>query len=80
MRLTLSCALLVVVASVTFDSSAAAPEPIAIWPGVAPGEKGDVGPEADMTKPNPKTGKADNIIRLGNVTAAHTGKTRTPVR
>jgi acetyl esterase/lipase len=43
------------------------PAPIPLWPGVAPGEKGDIGEEHDTTKPNPKTGKTDNIIRLGNV-------------
>lgn len=44
-----------------------APAPISLWPGTAPGEKGDIGEEHDTTKPNPKTGKTDNIIRLGNV-------------
>jgi acetyl esterase/lipase len=43
------------------------PDVIPLWPGDAPGEKGDIGEEHDTTKPNPKTGKTDNIIRLGNV-------------
>lgn len=38
------------------------PQAIPIWPGTAPGEKGDIGEEKDTTPP----GK-DTIIRLGNV-------------
>lgn len=38
-----------------------------LWPGVAPGEKGDIGAEVDTTKPGQdKAGK--RVIRLGNVT------------
>ena len=41
-------------------------KPIPIWPGTAPGEKGDIGQEHDTTAQ--KDGKpADGIIRLGNV-------------
>ncbi len=41
-------------------------KPIPIWPGAAPGEKGDIGAEHDTT--DQKDGKpADGIIRLGNV-------------
>lgn len=41
-------------------------EPIKLWPGTAPGDKGDIGIEHDTTKdPNSKT--KDDIIRLGNV-------------
>lgn len=35
--------------------------PIALWPGDAPGEKGDIPPEAEQPA------KGDNITRLGNV-------------
>src|SRR4051812_6290947 len=62
-----SCALILIVAAFAVHSFAAGPEPIALWPGVAPGEKGDIGEEADMTKPNAKTGQKDDVIRLGNV-------------
>jgi acetyl esterase/lipase len=41
----------------------AADEPIRLWPGVAPGETGEIGPEQEQPgKPG------DNTIRLGNVT------------
>lgn len=43
-------------------------EPIALWPGVAPGEKGDIGPEHDTTKPDKNGAPEDGIIRLGNIT------------
>ena len=47
----------------------AAPEPIAVWPGVAPGDKGDLGEEKDTTRPDPNLppDSPDYIIRLGNV-------------
>lgn len=41
--------------------------PIALWPGVAPGDKGDIGPERDTTKHDSKNPSAKEIIRLGNV-------------
>ncbi len=40
----------------------AAAEPIALWPGTAPGEKGDIGPETDQPQ------KPDGVTRLTNVT------------
>lgn len=42
-------------------------QPILIWPQGAPGEKGGIGEEKDMTKPTdrPTLGKA--VIRIGNV-------------
>ena len=43
------------------------PEPIAIWPATAPGEKGDIGQERDTTPPDPKVAPEQHIIRLGNV-------------
>src|SRR3954451_21102482 len=45
----------------------AKPEPIALWPGIAPGEKGDIGEERDTTKPDPKISPDKYITRLGNV-------------
>lgn len=43
------------------------PEPILLWPQGAPGEKGDIGEEKDMTKE--KDGKVAGraVIRIGNV-------------
>lgn len=46
----------------------AEPQPIPLWPGTAPGEKGDIGPEHDTTKPDPKVTPDKYIIRLGDVT------------
>ena len=50
------------------DPSAAESKPIALWPGVAPGDKGDIGPEKDSTKHNPKASPDSEVIRLTNVT------------
>src|SRR3954447_15198976 len=53
---------------VVADDAKQSPPPIPLWPDVAPGEKGNIGEEGDMNKPDPKTGKMkDDIIRLGNV-------------
>lgn len=46
----------------------AAPETIPLWPGMAPGEKGDIGEEKDTTPPDPKVKPEDYVVRLGNVT------------
>lgn len=43
------------------------PQPIPLWPGEAPGEKGDIGPETDTTKPDPKVPPEKYVVRLGNV-------------
>ncbi len=43
-------------------------EPIALWKGMAPGEKGDIGAEKDTTGTDANGKPKDNIIRLGNVT------------
>ena len=43
-------------------------EPIFLWPGTAPGEKGDIGEEKDTTPPDPNKPDANHIIRIGNVT------------
>lgn len=43
-------------------------DPMPLWPGVAPGDKGDIGEEHDTTKPDPKVPpEKQGIIRLGNV-------------
>jgi acetyl esterase/lipase len=42
-------------------------EPIRLWPGDAPGEKGDIGKEGDMTKPSDGKPGAKGVIRIGNV-------------
>ena len=38
-----------------------------LWPGVAPGEKGDLGEERDLTKPTDQLIAGQRVIRLGNV-------------
>lgn len=38
-----------------------------LWPGTAPGEKGDLGPEQDTTKPTDNLVAGQRLIRLGNV-------------
>ena len=40
---------------------------IALWPSRAPGEKGDIGEERDMTKPTEGLIAGKRVIRLGNV-------------
>lgn len=40
---------------------------IRLWPGTAPGEVGDIGPEADTTKPDGNLVDGRRVIRLGNV-------------
>jgi acetyl esterase/lipase len=42
-------------------------KPVTLWPGVAPGDKGDIGPEHDSTKHNPKGEPSKEVIRLANV-------------
>src|SRR5687767_2722160 len=46
---------------------AAAPKVVDLWPGAAPGEKSDIGPEADLTKPTENLIAGRRLIRLGNV-------------
>jgi acetyl esterase/lipase len=49
-------------------AAAAEPTPIPLWPGVAPGDVGDIGEERDTTKPDPKAPpEKQGVIRLGNV-------------
>jgi acetyl esterase/lipase len=45
----------------------AAPQEIPLWPDTAPGEKGDIGPEKDMTKDSDNLIAGRRLIRLGNV-------------
>jgi acetyl esterase/lipase len=42
-------------------------EPMMLWPNGAPGEKGDIGLERDMTKPGEGLVAGRPVIRLGNV-------------
>lgn len=44
-----------------------AADPILLWPGVAPGDKGDAGVEKDTTRPNDNLIAGKPVIRLGNV-------------
>src|SRR5580658_1868185 len=47
--------------------TANASEPLKLWPNGAPGEKGDIGEERDMTKPSDGLIGGKTVIRLGNV-------------
>lgn len=47
--------------------TATGPQPIAIWPDIAPGEKGDIGPEADKSKPDSNKVAGQYVTRLGDV-------------
>lgn len=47
--------------------AAGQPKPIELWPEGAPGEKGDIGPERDTTKPTDNLIAGNRLIRLGNV-------------
>ncbi|HSH93058.1 MAG TPA: alpha/beta hydrolase, partial [Roseimicrobium sp.] len=59
--------LAVLTAVVTLQVSLFAAEPIPLWPKGAPGEKGDIGEEKDMTKPTENKVGGKVLIRLGNV-------------
>jgi acetyl esterase/lipase len=43
------------------------PKVIDLWPGVAPGEKGNIGEEKDTTRPGDQVIAGKRVIRLGNV-------------
>jgi acetyl esterase/lipase len=43
------------------------PMVINLWPDAAPGEKGDIGEEKDMTKPTDGKPGGKSVVRLGNV-------------
>ena len=49
------------------SGAASQSEPISLWPGIAPGEKGDIGVEGDTSKPNPNEPPEKHVITLGNV-------------
>ncbi len=57
-----ACALLAAVACL-----GAEPRPVSLWPGAAPGEKGDIGEEHDTTKPSDALVAGRPVIRTGNV-------------
>lgn len=62
--------LLIILASLTAAIKLTAGEvskPIDLWPKGAPGEKGDIGEEKDMSKPNEGMVAGKPLIRLGNV-------------
>ena len=42
-------------------------ESLPLWPGVAPGDEGDLGPEHDSTPHDPKARPGTEVIRLANV-------------
>lgn len=46
---------------------AAEPRAVNLWPGTAPGEKGDIGEEHDTTKPTDDLIAGKPVIRTGNV-------------
>lgn len=59
-----------IILSLATSLSAIAMEPskvIDLWPGTPPGEKGDIGPEKDTTKPTDNLIAGKPLIRLGNV-------------
>ena len=63
-------ALLTLALSAPLLAQPPAPEPIPLWPGVAPGDEGrNIGEERDTTKPDPNVppGHPSYVIRLGNV-------------
>lgn len=64
----LSC-LFVLSAALAAGQDGGGPKPMALWPNGAPGEKGDIGPEADTTKPSDGLVAGRPVIRLGNVSA-----------
>lgn len=47
--------------------TAAAPQPIPLWPAEVPGEKGDIGEEKDMSKPKDRDVSGRPVVRIGNV-------------
>src|SRR3954469_17365280 len=46
---------------------AAVPKTVDLWPGIAPGDKGDMKEESDTTKPHEGMVAGRRVIRLGNV-------------
>src|SRR6185312_2596601 len=68
LRRNLALAVLFLLGTAAAPLYGAGSQPIRLWPGVAPGEKGNIGPEKDSTKPDPKVPPEQYIIRLTNVT------------
>jgi acetyl esterase/lipase len=66
LKVVLTCAWL---AGLFNGSLPAAPSPkvIALWPGAAPGDQGDIGEEHDTTKPTDGQVAGKPVVRLGNV-------------
>ncbi len=61
---------LLIILSLASALTATAIEPSKVfdlWPGTPPGEKGDIGPEKDTTKPTDNLIDGKPLIRLGNV-------------
>jgi hypothetical protein len=57
-----------VVGFLLFNVAAREPDKlIELWPGTAPGEKGDIGEEKDTTKPTDDLIAGKRLVRLGNV-------------
>jgi len=67
MNKTLAACLAAFVPAAASLCDAAAPQPIPLWPGAAPGEQGDIGQERDMTTPKDGKPAGKAVIRLGNV-------------
>ena len=64
MKLALKCLLCAFAGSLVFDLPAAE---INLWPGTAPGDSTEIGPEKDTTKPTDGKVAGKPVIRLGNV-------------
>jgi acetyl esterase/lipase len=57
-----------ILTALSHHSALAAPlEPVALWPGTAPGDKGELAAEKDMTGPKDGLVAGKSVIRLGNV-------------
>lgn len=63
----LAAGLLAVAALGPAAFGASVPEPMLLWPQGAPGEKGNLGEEKDLTKPGDGLVAGQSVIRLGNV-------------
>ncbi len=61
--------LLLTVCLATNAVFASASAPIMLWPGVVPGEKKNLPPETDTTKPTDQLVAGRRVLRLGNVSA-----------
>ena len=61
--------LFVLTAVLAAGQNAGGPKPMLLWPNGAPGEKGDIGAEADTTKADGDLVAGRRVIRLGNVSA-----------